>query len=52
MRGNESVDRFGRYRFLGLYWEPIDSVQDVMPAVLSASTFLCFIRGEDREPDA
>jgi hypothetical protein len=35
------------------YWlrgEPIDSLEDVTPAILSASTFLCFIR-RDGEPD-
>jgi len=37
------------------YWlrgEPIDSVEDLALAILSASTFLYFIREEDREPDA
>lgn len=35
------------------YWlrgQPIDSVEDVMLAILSASTFLCLIRRNDREP--
>ena len=46
--------------FAGIAWElfegswlrgePIDSVEDVVLAVLSASTFLCFIR-RDGEPD-
>jgi hypothetical protein len=34
------------------YWlrgEPIDSVEDVVLAILSASTFLCFIRRKERE---
>ena len=34
------------------YWlrgELIDSVEDVVLAILSASTFLCFIRRNDRE---
>ena len=30
--------------------EPIDSVEDVVLAILSASAFLCFIRRKDREP--
>jgi hypothetical protein len=30
--------------------EPIDSVEDVVLAILSASTFLCFTRRKDREP--
>jgi hypothetical protein len=35
------------------YWlsgEPIDSVEDVVLAILSASTFLCLTRRKDREP--
>ena len=35
------------------YWlrgESLDSVEDVVLAILSASTFLCFIRRNDREP--
>jgi hypothetical protein len=35
------------------YWlsgEPIDSVEDVVLAILSASTFLCLARRKDREP--
>ena len=35
---------------LWLSGEPLDSVEDVMLSVLSASTFLCFIRRNDREP--
>jgi len=34
------------------YWlrgEPIDSLEDLALAILSASTFLCFIRRNDRE---
>jgi hypothetical protein len=37
------------------YWlrgEPIDSVEDVVLAILSASTFLCFTRMNGREPDS
>jgi len=30
--------------------EMIDSVEDLVLAILSASTFLCFIRRNDREP--
>jgi len=30
--------------------EPIDSVEDVVLAILSASTFLCFVRRKDWEP--
>jgi hypothetical protein len=30
--------------------EMIDSVEDLVLAILSASTFLCFIRRKDREP--
>ena len=30
--------------------EPIDSVEDVMLEILSASTFLCLTRRKDREP--
>jgi len=35
------------------YWlmgEPIDSLEDLVLAILSASTFLCLIRRKDREP--
>ena len=35
------------------YWlrgEPIDSVEDLVLAVLSASTFLCLTRRKDKEP--
>jgi hypothetical protein len=34
------------------YWlreEPIDSLEDAALAILSASTFLCFVRRNDRE---
>jgi len=37
------------------YWlrgEPIDSVEDLVLTVLSASTFLCFTRMNGREPDS
>ena len=37
------------------YWlrgEPIDSVEDVVLAILSASTFLCFTRSGDKESPA
>jgi hypothetical protein len=37
------------------YWlrgEPIDSVEDAVLAILSASTFLCFTRMNGREPDS
>ena len=37
------------------YWlggEPLDSVEDVVLAILSASTFLCFTRMNGREPDS
>jgi hypothetical protein len=37
------------------YWlggEPIDSAEDVVLAILSASTFLCFTRMNGREPDS
>ena len=34
---------------LWLSGEPLDSVEDVMLSILSASTFLCFIRRRDRE---
>ena len=37
------------------YWlrgEPIDSVEDMVLAILSASTFLCFTRMNGREPDS
>jgi hypothetical protein len=30
--------------------EPIDSVEDVVLAILSASTFLCLMRRREREP--
>ena len=30
--------------------EPIDSLEDVVLAILSASTFLCFTRRKDKEP--
>jgi len=30
--------------------EPIDSMEDVILGILSASAFLCFIRGIDSEP--
>jgi hypothetical protein len=30
--------------------EPIDSLEDVVLTILSASTFLCFMRRKDREP--
>jgi hypothetical protein len=36
------------------YWlrgEPIDSVEDVVLAILSASTFVCLTRRNDREPE-
>ena len=36
------------------YWltgEPIDSLEDIVLAILSASAFLCFIRGRHGEPD-
>jgi hypothetical protein len=36
------------------YWlmgEPIDSLEDVVLAILSASTFLCFTRRKDKKPD-
>lgn len=36
---------------LWLRGEPLDSVEDVVLAILSASTFLCFMRSEDKEPD-
>jgi hypothetical protein len=39
------------YEGLWLSGEPLDSVEDVMLAILSASTFLCFMRSEDKEPD-
>lgn len=35
------------------YWlsgEPLDSLEDVMLAILSASTFLCFTRRKNKEP--
>jgi hypothetical protein len=34
------------------YWlmgEPIDSLEDIVLAILSASTFLCFMRRRDKE---
>ena len=34
---------------LWLRGEPLDSVEDVMLGILSASTFLCFIRSRDKE---
>ena len=34
---------------LWLSGEPLDSVEDVMLSILSASAFLCFIRRKDRE---
>jgi hypothetical protein len=34
---------------LWLIGEPLDSVEDVMLGILSASTFLCFIRSRDKE---
>jgi hypothetical protein len=36
---------------LWLSGEPLDSVEDVVLAILSASTFLCFMRSKDKEPD-
>ena len=38
------------YEGLWLSGEPLDSVEDVMLGILSASTFLYFIRRKDREP--
>ena len=38
------------YEGAWLRGEPIDSVEDVVLAILSASTFLCFTRSNDREP--
>jgi hypothetical protein len=38
------------YEGLWLSGEPLDSLEDVMLGILSASTFLCFIRRNDREP--
>jgi len=35
---------------LWLSGEPLDSVEDVMLSILSASTFLCLTRRKDREP--
>lgn len=35
---------------LWLRGEPLDSVEDVMLSILSASTFLCLTRRKDREP--
>jgi len=35
------------------YWlrgEPLDSVEDMVLAILSAYTFLCFTRRKDKEP--
>ena len=32
---------------LWLGGEPLDSMEDVVLAILSASTFLCFMRGKD-----
>jgi hypothetical protein len=37
------------YEGLWLSGEPLDSVEDVMLSILSASTFLCFIRRKERE---
>jgi len=37
------------YEGLWLAGEPLDSVEDVMLGILSASTFLCFMRGKDSE---
>jgi hypothetical protein len=37
------------YEGLWLSGEPLDSVEDVMLAILSASTFLCFMRREDKD---
>jgi hypothetical protein len=37
---------------LWLSGEPLDSVEDVMLGILSASTFLCLIRRNDREDPA
>jgi hypothetical protein len=36
---------------LWLRGEPLDSMEDVLLSILSASTFLFFIRSEDKEPD-
>ena len=36
---------------LWLRGEPLDSIEDVLLSILSASTFLCFMRSEDKEPD-
>lgn len=35
---------------LWLRGEPLDSMEDVLLSILSASTFLCFTRSEDKEP--
>jgi hypothetical protein len=43
------------WKFHEGYWlggEPIDSVEDVVLAIISASTFLCFTRMNGREPDS
>ena len=37
------------YEGLWLSGEPLDSVEEVMLGILSASTFLCFIRSKDKE---
>jgi len=37
---------------LWLAGEPVDSLEDLVLAVLSASAFLCFIRKKDSEPNA
>lgn len=39
------------YEGLWLAGEPLDSVEDVMLGILSASTFLCLTRNRDKEPD-
>jgi hypothetical protein len=38
------------YEGLWLSGEPLDSLEDVMLSVLAASTFLCLIRRNNREP--
>jgi hypothetical protein len=37
---------------LWLRGEPLDCMEDVLLSILSASTFLCFMKSEDKEPDS
>jgi len=42
---------WGLYEGYWLRGQPIDSLEDLVLAILSASTFLCLTRRKEREPE-